>query len=208
MALFNIVGDLGYLGYAFAAEGFVSFPKLVGACFTMSAHIILLAYGDDQANIIATEKGTLSHIILGLRENAKKMVRPMPWILQNWVRAKPVGVSFCMLAVNGVGLLGDALARLSYHAGPAMIIQSVLGILILLGCSTFAVADFVAEQKMADILTKIAPTILTCASLANIGLAVTTWNIFVIISVIAFALSNFAGFYTRLDKEKGQHLHS
>ncbi len=67
MALCNIVGDLCYLGYAFAAEGFVSLPKLFGAAFTMLAHVILLAYGDDQARIIAAEKGALARVVLKLR---------------------------------------------------------------------------------------------------------------------------------------------
>ncbi len=78
MALCNIVGDAGYLGYAFAAQGFVSWPKLAGALFTMLAHILLLAYGDEQAQTIAAEKGTLSSIVLGLRVQAQRFVTILP----------------------------------------------------------------------------------------------------------------------------------
>jgi len=202
MALCNIVGDLGYLGFAFDADGFVSLPKLVGACFTMSAHIILLAYGDDQARRIAGEQGALSRLVLKLRARAQRITGHMPNVFQRAIRAKPVGVTFLMLSINGLGLFLDAWLRLRAHENLAMTIQVVMGPMITFGTGAFAIADFVKSQRTANILTKVAPTILACASIANVGLAVTTGSFFVMISVVAFALSNLAGFYTRLEKKE------
>jgi len=208
MALCNIVGDCGYLGFAFAAEGFVSLPKLFGACFTILAHIILLAYGDDQARVVAAEKGRLSKIVLLLREKAQSTIKFLPEFICKAAHTKPVGVPFSMLALNGVGLFTDAFLRFRMEASMAMGIQLVMGVLIVSGCCAFAAADFVKKQRAANILTKIAPTLLTGATIAIIGLAATTRNFFIIGSLIAFALSNIAGFFTKIRKEKGQHLHS
>jgi hypothetical protein len=208
MALCNIVGDLGYLGYAFAADGFVSFPKLFGSLFTMLAHIMLLAYGDDQARVIAAEGGKLANFILVLRRFAQRVTTILPSAMQKAVRAKPVGIPFAMLSLNGLGLFSDAVLRYSHHGNSAMLYQMALGLFITIGCSCFAAADFVNNQREADILTKAAPTILSISTLTNIGLALTTWNFFVILSTIAFSLSNVTGFFVRIDKEKGQHLHS
>lgn len=201
MALCNIVGDLGYLGFAFAAQGFVSLPKLVGACFTMTAHIILLAYGDDQARRVAGEAGAVSRFILQLREYAQKITEGLPLAFQGWVRAKPVGVTFSMLAVNGFGLLLDAFIQ-TQNGVWAMSAQAGLGILISSGTIAFAAADFVKTQKMADTLTKLAPSILVGASVANACLAIGTFNPFLIMAVGAFAVSNLAGFYTKIDKKE------
>ena len=65
-ALFNSLGTkiIGTTVLdAFAGTGFVSLPKLVGALFTIAAHIMLLAYGDDHARLIASEQGMLSDIL-------------------------------------------------------------------------------------------------------------------------------------------------
>jgi hypothetical protein len=208
MALCNIVGDGCYLGYAFDAVGFVSAPKLAGALFATFAHIILLAYGDDQANKIAHEHGAISNIILKLRILAQRLAAGLPPALGKYVRAKPVGWPFLMLTMNGVGLAADALLELSRQSGGAMDWQLLSGTLIALGCGSFALADFVKDQGSADKLTKIAPSILACATFSNAGLTIATLNPFLLIGVVVFMLSNFAGFFTRIDKEEGQHLHS
>ncbi len=113
-----------------------------------------------------------------------------------------------MLSLNGLALLVDAILRSQEELSWAMADQAALGALIMLGTASFALADFVKGQGVADLLTKIAPSILLCASFANVGLVVTTWNPFLIMSLFVFLLSNFAGFFTKIDKEKGQHLHS
>ncbi len=205
MALCNIVGDLGFLGYAFAADGFVSLPKLAGALCTMFAHILLLAYGDDQARLIAAESGMASRIFLSLRTRAKTLVSFLPAVIRQVVRVKPVGIPFLILSLNGVGLLVDALM---HEASIAALSQAALGLLIITGCAAFAAADFVKQQRTANILTKTAPSILVCALPVNIVLALSTLNGFILMSFCAFALSNVAGFFTHIDKEKGQHLHS
>jgi hypothetical protein len=205
MALCNIVGDLGYLGFAFAANGFVSLPKLVGALCTMVAHILLLAYGDDQARMIEAEKGLPARVFMSLRKLARIAASCLPSAIQAAIRAKPVGIPFLVLSMNGVGLMADAIL---HRDGIVEVSQIVLGTLIFMGTGAFAIADFVKSQRTANILTKTAPSILACASLANVGLAVTTLNGFLIMSLLAFALSNFAGFFTHINKEKGQHLHS
>lgn len=199
MALCNIAGDICYVGFAFDAEQAVSLPKLAGALFTIVAHTILLAYGDDQARHIAGEKGPLSTIVLRLRGRAQRVLVAMPDGLRKWARVKPIGVSFSMLALNGVGLLADALR----HGGPAgwaNLSQVALGIFIVLGCACFAAADFVRGQKAADALTTAAPVILTLATAASWALAATTLNPFIIASIIVFGISNLAGYFTRIEK--------
>ena len=94
MALCNIVGDLCYVGFAFDSEHAVSLPKLAGALFTIVAHTILLAYGDDQARHIAGEKGLLSGIVLRLRGRAQRLLVGLPDGLRKWARVKPIGVRF------------------------------------------------------------------------------------------------------------------
>ena len=199
MALCNIVGDLCYLGFAFEAQGFVSLPKLSGALFTLAAHAALLAYGDDQARHIACEEGVIPRVMQRLRFLAQSALRAMPKTLQDFVRSKPIGVPFAMLSLNGVGLVTDALLS---PLSLAMSVQVFLGICITAGCGAFALADFATKQKTANILLKIAPTILVGASVANAGLAMTTCNGFVILSVFVFLLSNLAGFYTKIEKKK------
>jgi hypothetical protein len=201
MALCNIVGDFGYLGFAFDAVGFVSVAKLVGASFTMLAHIILLAYGDDQAQRITHEEGRLAKVILGLRRGAQRATTPMPDLLHQWIRAKPIGVTFSMLALNGIALVADCTVAVP-HPGLKMPFQAALGILITCGTGAFATADFVKKQRVANILTKVAPTILVGASVASAGLVMTTWNPFILLSVMAFAISNVAGFFTKIDKKE------
>jgi hypothetical protein len=199
MALCNIIGDLGYVGFAFATQGFVSLPKLGGSLFTMLAHTILLAYGDDQAKHIAQEHGFFSSIVLTLRTAAQKLVSTLPTRVQQALKVKPVGIPFIMLSMNGVGLLTDALLnRTSFVLAE----QAVLGGCVIAGCSAFAVADFVKNQKIADILLKIAPSILLGSTIAGIFLTLTTRNIFLMASVGAFLTANFAGFYTKIDKDR------
>jgi hypothetical protein len=208
MALCNIVGDLCYLGFAFASEGFVSLPKLTGASFTMLAHIIMLAYGDDQARRIAEEKGSLARIFLKLRGLAQGVVACFPAAFKNRIKSKPVGIPFLMLAINGAGLLTDAILEWHRQSHFAMLSQSALGGFIMAGCCAFAAADFIPGQKTADRLTKIAPTLLSIATFTNLGIVIATRNVFMMIAFAVFTFSNFTGFFVRLDKEKGQHLHS
>ena len=202
MAVFNIIGDMGYLGYAFAAEGFVSIPKLIGASITMFAHVLLLAYGDDQARVIAAEQGWPSRLFFALRMRAQRMVAGWPLGLQRLIRARTVGISFTLLAFNGIAFMADGWARLEAEFSLSMADQLVMGMCITLGTGAFAAADFVRQQRLADFLTRVAPTLLTLASALNVVLAVTTVNPFVILSVVAFAVSNLAGFFTSLDKSK------
>jgi hypothetical protein len=199
MALCNIVGDLGYLGFAFDTEGLVSVPKLAGAMFTIAAHVVLLAYGDDQAQRIAGERGVVSRVLLKLRLLAQRALSALPRNAQSFVRAKPIFVPFTMLALNGAGLLTDALLS-SFSA--SMAAQIVLALFIIAGCGAFALADSAAKQNTANVLLKIAPTLLIGATLANACLALATLNGFVLFSVLAFLLSNYAGFYTKIDKKE------
>ena len=199
MALCNIAGDLCYVGFAFDAEQAVSLPKLAGALFTIVAHTVLLAYGDDQARHIAGERGTLSRIVLALRGSAQRLLVGLPDALRRWAQVKPVGVSFSMLALNGVGLFVDA-ARQGTAADWAGISQLALGLFIVIGCCCFAAADFARAQRTADILTTAAPVTLTLATVASWALAATTLNGFVILSVIVFGVSNLAGYFTRIEK--------
>ncbi|MGE0666052.1 MAG: hypothetical protein AB7O49_05780 [Sphingomonadales bacterium] len=199
MALCNIAGDLCYVGFAFDAEQAVSLPKLAGALFTIVAHTILLAYGDDQARHIAGERGALSRIVLALRGRAQRLLLGLPDALRRWAQVKPIGVSFSMLALNGVGLFADAVR----HADPgnwASVSQLALGVFIVIGCCCFAAADFARGQRTADILTTAAPVTLTLATLASWALAATTLNPFVILSVLVFGVSNLAGYFTRIEK--------
>ena len=202
MALSNIVGDLCYLGFAFDAAGFVSIPKLGGALCAMLAHILLLAYGDDYAHAVAAEPGRLSAVFFLLRRWAQTLTGLLPnWALKV-TQNKPVGLPFLMLSMNGVGFVVDSLLRLNRPNNLAMLDQIIMGVFISLGTAFFAAADYVSSQKQADFLTKLAPSTLGCASAANIALAALTLNPFIILSTLVFALSNLAGFFTRLNKAK------
>lgn len=207
MALCNIFGDLGFLGYAFASERWVSLPKLGGALFTLLAHTLLLAYGDDQAQAVAKESGPLSRLTLRLRRLAQSAVRRLPSVLHHAIKAKPVGISFSILALNGAGLFADALDHLLRHTSPSMLAQVALGCFIVLGTMAFAIADFVRGQKTADRLTRFGSVILACATCCTALLAVTTLNIFVIFSITLFLISNLAASFVRMDKgKKGEKL--
>jgi hypothetical protein len=197
MALCNIVGDGCYLGFAFAAAGFVSGPKLAGALCTMGAHLMLLAYGDDQARKVAHEPGFAARILLRLRGWSKMVMGLFPEFLQKRIRAKPVGIPFMILSLNGLGLTVDALMQPLDFAGGS---QLGLGLLILCGCLAFSAADFIGSQKYADILTKTAATLLTCAIFPNTLLALQTLNFFLFVSIIVFGISNLSGLLARIDK--------
>jgi hypothetical protein len=200
MAVCNIVGDLCYLGFAFDAAGAVSLPKLAGALFTMAAHTVLLAYGDDQARQIAAEKGPFSGLLLRLRAGARRVLLAAPDGVRRALQVKPVGAAFSMLALNGVGLLADAVQRADALPFWTATSQVALGGFIVAGCLAFAAADFVRGQKTADVLVRVAPAILACASVSSWALAAATLNPFLIVSVVAFGLSNTAGFFTRIEK--------
>lgn len=202
MALANIIGDTCYLGYAFASDGFVSLPKLIGALFTMAAHILLLAYGDVQVARIVAEQGSLSRVIVRLRSISQALTKFLPQFIRANVCAKPVGVTFAMLSINGIALVIDAFLNRYYGHGLTMIIQGFMGVLIAIGTGAFAAADFVNTQRLANLFTGIAPLVLLGASLVNIALASLTFNLFIGISVVVFLISNFAAFYTRIDKKR------
>ena len=131
MALCNVAGDCGYLGFAFAAQGWVSLPKLCGACFTLLAHIVLLAYGDDQAQRVAHETGMTAHLVLVLRKFSCRVLRFLPSAWRVGIQAKPVGISFGILGVNGVGLLVDALGL---PFSTTAFSQIFLSLCIIIGC--------------------------------------------------------------------------
>ncbi len=199
IALCSIAGDMGYLGFAFHAQGWVSGPKLLGSLFTLAAHIVLLAYGDDlQSRRIAEEKSFASRIIGSLRQQARRIVLLLPRDINEAVRARPVGIPFAMLAMNGVGLLTDSLFHdLSFSVSS----QFVLGLCITLGCGAFALADFHPGQRVSNALLKAGPVLLTCATAANGLVAIGTLNVFMIFSTVMFLISNLAGFYTKIDKQ-------
>ena len=200
MALCNILGDLGYLGFAFESVHGVSAPKLAGALLTILAHTILLAYGDDQAQRVQGESGSLSRFVLMLRGLAQRATCFMPEIAHQKIRRWPVGVTFSVLALNGVALLADALVKGRGQGDFAMLEQGALGAFIAMGCLAFAAADFVKGQRGADVLTKTAPSIFIGATILQIALALTLLSPFLTFSVLIFALSNYAGFFTRLEK--------
>ena len=197
IALCCIIGDLCYLGFAFSAQGWVSFPKLGGALFTIGAHIILLAYGDDQARHVAQETGSIGRLILLMRRECRLLLRRIPESLMRYIQAKPVGIGFTMLSLNGVGLLVDSLIN---PASLANFSQLVLGGCVMSGCGAFALADFIQDQKRANFLLKTAPSLLAMALVANAGLILTTHNGFMIVAMLVFLISTFAGFYTKIDK--------
>ncbi len=200
LALCNILGDLCWLGFAFHTEGFISFSKFLGAVFAIFAHLILLAFGDDQARKMMTESGWVAHFLLRLRVYAQRLVSCFPTKIQGYVLKRPVGIPFSMLMLNGVALLLDVI--LAGRMNAALMVQTFSGVIIIGGCGCFALADFIKSQLWANRLTKLAPAILVLATFAQIALALTTLNPFLIISVPIWMLSNFAGFFTKIDKEK------
>jgi hypothetical protein len=199
MALCNIVGDLGYLGFAFHAQGIVSVPKLAGALFTMAAHVILLAYGDNQARQVAGERGAITNFIQRLRKIAQVLVGTLPEAAQLMLRAKPVGIPFAMLGMNGAGLIVDAVPVDGTYAG---LCQLGLGVCIVVGCAAFAVADFTKGQALADRLLKIGPVFFAGSSVGIAALVVATLNPFLLASLLVFMVSNIAGFYAKISKNE------
>ncbi len=200
MALSSVVGDLCWFGYAFASEGFVSLPKLVGSVSALFAHGLLLAYGDEQAQKVAGEGGDLSAMVLELRSFCQKQLKHLP---EHWIgaiQARPVGIPFIMLGMNGVGLFIDALDRMMRHPNTGMIMQTIVGVLVILGTAAFALADYVKEQGVADRLLRIAPVLFLFATFSTIWLAVKTLNGFLVVAAIAFIVSNLSGFFAKIDK--------
>jgi hypothetical protein len=195
MALCFILGDGCYLGYALYAQQGMSVIRLLGALSAFCGHSVMLAYGDDQVRQAAGEKGATGAFILALRGGAQKLLKP---VLGARKIAKPVFWGFGLLAMNGVALLADAVTQTA-HLPAAMGSQGALGIFIV-GCGTFAAADLVKRQRMADILTKAAPTILLGADVSGILLAVATWNPFILAGLVLFGAAKFAAFCARLDK--------
>lgn len=198
MALGNIGGDLCYLGFAFNAQGWVSYPKLAGFLFTFVAHSVLLAFADSQILAIEQEKGCASATILWLRHRAQSAFVYAPPKLLFRLRAKPVGIAFGMLCFNGAGLVVDALMKGSSFAA---LTQTALGLGIILGCSCFAWADWVKSQKVADRLLKLGPFIFTLVTLMNGLLFYATRDGFLALSLILFMTANWIGFYTKISKE-------
>ena len=201
MALANIVGDLCYVGFAFEAEQWVSYPKLCGALFTIAAHIVLLAYGDDELRHVVTEDGLAARCVMALRVWAKAILSFLPSNLRRLMQWRPVALSFGMLALNGVGLLIDVLAKLPHVTGWALATQGLLGALIVIGCLAFVAADLTRSQTTSDGLLRIGPTIFMAATVANAVMALQTHNFFLICGLVAFGLSNIAGFFTKIDKD-------
>ena len=77
-----------------------------------------------------------------------------------------------------------------------------LGVCIVVGCATFAVADFTKGQTLADRLLKIGPRFLVGASIGNAALVVATLNPFLLASLLVFMVSNIAGFYAKISKNE------
>ena len=201
MALANIVGDLCYVGFAFDAPHGVSYPKLCGAAFTIAAHIILLAHGDDEMRRVADESGRVAQCVLALRGWANASLILLPPLLRRWAKWRPVALSFGVLALNGAGLLVDAVFSMGSAPDFAMMTQAALGLFIMIGCMAFVAADCVRSQTVSDVFLKLGPTAFLAATVFSGGLALQTRNIFLICGVLAFGLSNLAGFYTRIDKD-------
>lgn len=201
MALANIVGDLCYVGFAFDAPHGVSYPKLCGAAFTIAAHIILLAHGDDEMRRVADESGRVAQFVLRLRGWANASLVLLPSLLRRWAKRRPVALSFGMLALNGAGLLMDALFSMGSAPNFAMMTQTALGLCIIIGCLAFVAADCVRSQMAADVFVKLGPTAFLAATVFSGGLALQMRNVFLICGALAFGLSNLAGFYTRIDKD-------
>ena len=197
MALGNIVGDLGYLGFAFSATGFVSTPKLFGALFTLFAHVILLAYGDDDARKVGGEGGGIANFITRLRFGSQKYLTILPTSISTPIKVRPVGVSFAMLAMNGIGLVVDAMGRVGF----SNVVQGALGSFIILGTGCFALAGFTKDQHVADAALRLAPRLLAACTIVNAVLAVTTMNPFLLAGAVAFIVANLAGFYAKIDKK-------
>jgi hypothetical protein len=197
MALCNILGDLSLLGFAFKSAGWVSIPKLIGALFTMIAHIILLAYGE-RFSQGPSESGFIPNLISCAQARARVLTSRAPVRVQTWLRARPIAITFSMLALNGAGLLIDALVNINAESAPAAkFTQILLGSVIFLGCLTYASSDLHATQRGADQRLRLGAIILTTTVAPQLGLAIATHSAFLVLALGAFVGSNLAGFYAK-----------
>jgi len=197
MALCNILGDLSLLGFAFKSEGWVSVPKLIGALFTMIAHIILLAYGDRFTHG-TREIGVIPNLIARAQARARVLTAHAPDRVQRWLKARPIAITFSMLALNGAGLLIDALINIDAASAPVTkFTQIIFGSVIFLGCLTYASSDLHPTQRGADRRLRLGAIILTATVVPQIGLALATRSTFLVLALLAFVGSNLAGFYTK-----------
>ena len=60
----------------------------------------------------------------------------------------------------------------------------------------------VRSQRLANILTKTAPTIFLGADISGLALAFTTGNLFIIMGLVAFTIAKFAGYCAKLEKKE------
>lgn len=196
------MGDLCFLGFSFDSEGIVSPSKFIGALGPLLAHTIILAYGDDQAQKIKAETGLITQFIMNLRCVAQRVTTSFPTIFKNTIKENPVGIPFLILSLNGFGLLGDVLVRVKDGLKVEGLIQGLLGIFIITGTLSFARADFTASQGGSDGYLKAGRVFFTLASLANIGLALLSLNVFLLLSVVLFVISNLATYFVRINKHE------
>ncbi|MGB9153968.1 MAG: hypothetical protein WCD70_12885 [Alphaproteobacteria bacterium] len=187
MALCNIAGDSGFLGYALYSHQGVSLIRLAGALSAMAGHTVLLAYGDAQMGKVVQEKGYTARITLQLRAAAKRVTN---FVTGDKKIAKPFFCAFSLLALNGVSLLGGIAPKLDFSS----VSQCVLGATVVAGCGVFAAADLVREQRTANILTKLAPTIFVGSIVSQLSLGAATLNPFILTSLGFFTVSNLAGY--------------
>lgn len=200
MALANIIGDVSFVGFAFQAEGFVSLPKLGGATFTIFAHVLLLAFANEQSQQIANESGVLPRFVLGARGAAQRFTAYLPASFRTFVGKKPVGVAFGMLGLNGAGLLLDAWLTPNPSNWGMHTAQIVFGTLVIFGTSSFCIADFTKSQSRADWLLRVGAQIFTVCTFGNVLLAITSRNPFVALSIVSYTVFNIATFYAKLTK--------
>ena len=199
MAVCNIAGDSGYLGYALYSGHGTSLLQLGGALSALAGHTMLLAYGDSQLAKAEHETGRTAAITAQARAAAKRLTG---FIVRKKEIPHPIACAFGLLTLNGVSLTGAAGAaavaasRLTFTSGA----QCLLGATVIVGCGAFAAADMVKTQRAANILTTIAPCAFTGSMLSAIALTGATWNPFISISTAIFALSNFATYFAKFKK--------
>ena len=193
LALTSMFGDACYTGYALHAPNGFSLLRLIGSISALTGNTLVLAYGDAQAKRIETERGWAARLFLYLRRHAQSFLHILTESLH-----RPLFKGFALMSLNGVFLMLDALA--SHNTSPRL--QIALGLMVLLGCGSFALADLVTRQSTADRLTKLAPMILTCANLPGLLLGIATLNIFLLVSTGLFLIGNLAGYFTRIDKSR------
>lgn len=191
----DIVGDVGYLAYAFHTGHGVSLPQAVGAIAANTGQVVLLAHGDEKLD--RNSGGKASAAIRAIRQAAEKLTSRMPVIRfsqhQNmW--------GFGLLMLNGGGLLSEAAVRLAHNPTDfAMITQAVSGTTIMAGLGGFTLASspLVETQETAERLFKTGAVFLNIASLSNIMLAATTRNPVVITLTTAFVISGLVKFLAK-----------